>query len=316
VFAAAGSVFQVVGGQLAPVAGFDNTISIAYGIGPAGGSVVAVGDFGYVARNAGAVWTELSSGHREQVRSIFNAGFGVWASNLDHLFRWDGGSVWTLESVSPGNDPGPVWARGSIQMPEVFAGNKHLVNGVWKTESTVGQPAAIDGVQDDVWFAYGSNAIRYNGIKFDSFPTGVPVSLTAIKAIAKNDVWAVGSKGAAVHWNGSAWSVKISNTSADLTGVWGSAATDVWAVGASALVHWNGSVWTPSTVNAQLVGISGTSASDIWAPAIDGGIQHYDGHTWIRSETGSNWLYSVSGDPTFGQTWVGGPRGQTLRHNR
>ena len=48
-----------------------------------------------------------------------------------------------------------------------------------------------------------------------------------------NDVWAVGSSGAVVRWDGSAWASVSSCTTNDLYGVWGSGANNVWAVGGS-----------------------------------------------------------------------------------
>jgi photosystem II stability/assembly factor-like uncharacterized protein len=46
-------------------------------------------------------------------------------------------------------------------------------------------------------------------------------------------VWAVGSNGTLLHWDGagSAWSVVPSGTTRHLYSVWGSGPRDVWAVG-------------------------------------------------------------------------------------
>ena len=90
-----------------------------------------------------------------------------------------------------------------------------------------------------------------------SLPT--PNELTAVSAVAANDVWAVGgnSGGQALtqHWDGSTWSV-IPNpnpgTFNRLFGVAAISSNDVWAVGVTSngglsetlVEHWNGTSWT------------------------------------------------------------------------
>src|SRR5262249_23273250 len=136
-------------------------------------------------------------------------------------------------------------------------------------------------------------------------PAGsVSNSLSGIRSIAPNDVWAVGSSNSVngvntvtstlvEHWNGSTWTIvpspnvppqRTGLTVRDLlTGVTALGPSNVGAVGYSIDVasgsgepnkslveHWNGSAWTivPSP-NPQghnpLTGIAAISASDIWA---------------------------------------------------
>ncbi|MBX3201988.1 MAG: hypothetical protein KF894_27885 [Labilithrix sp.] len=63
-------------------------------------------------------------------------------------------------------------------------------------------------------------------------PSGVRSSerLTSVWGSSKTDVWAVGSRGSAVHYDGAAWkAVPIDNKSTFFS-VWGSGPSDVWAV--------------------------------------------------------------------------------------
>ena len=113
-------------------------------------------------------------------------------------------------------------------------------------------------------------ALHWDGTAWAVVPTPATPGalLVAVKAIASNDVWAVGELQATsghtvtattytLHWDGTAWSVVPSPNGAGiintLRGVSGSASGDVWAVGVtgpsfvdnSALaMHWNGSAWS------------------------------------------------------------------------
>jgi hypothetical protein len=110
-----------------------------------------------------------------------------------------------------------------------------------------------------------------------------------VRAVAWNDVWAVGSYNAGtettplfrtltLHWTGSRWTVVVTplRPSSDLYGGLAStAANDVWAVGGtgrSTLVeHWNGRVWTvvpapnPGTRENTLLGVTAVSRTAAFA---------------------------------------------------
>ena len=90
---------------------------------------------------------------------------------------------------------------------------------------------------------------------------------------ASNDVWAVGTAGWIIHWNGKKWANTRSGTNQSLTGIWGSGPKDVWAItGRSSLgsiFHWDGSAWS-TTVSTDdmpgtLTGIWGNGPKDVWA---------------------------------------------------
>src|ERR1041385_3633461 len=60
-------------------------------------------------------------------------------------------------------------------------------------------------------------------------PPITTAGLAEISGTASNDIWAVGSKGAAVHYDGKRWSVVPSGTTVDLLGVYTSGPTDARA---------------------------------------------------------------------------------------
>ena len=105
-------------------------------------------------------------------------------------------------------------------------------------------------------------------------------ALTAVWGSGKNDVWAVGSAGTVLHWDGGTWTSTPVNTKHTLFGIWGSSANDVWIVSTpTLLVHGTGfkngtATWEEhvpvetaawQTVKGKLMhAVWGTSASDVW----------------------------------------------------
>ena len=103
--------------------------------------------------------------------------------------------------------------------------------------------------------------MHWNGTSW-SLVDGPPVSnssLSSVKALSSNDVWAVGykhfdrnantSSTFTLHWDGTTWSeIPSPNVTTGfnmLSGVDGVAPNDVWAVGGSDLtMHWDGTAWT------------------------------------------------------------------------
>lgn len=58
-------------------------------------------------------------------------------------------------------------------------------------------------------------------------------SLTAVWGSAKNDVWAVGSNGTVLHWDGVAWVTTPTTRVNTFNAVWGSGPNDVWIASAT-----------------------------------------------------------------------------------
>src|SRR5512136_2582018 len=87
---------------------------------------------------------------------------------------------------------------------------------------------------------------------------------------------------------------------ADFCGVWGSSSSDIFAVGSlGKIVHYDGSSWqSMSSGTGHLFrGVWGTSSSDVFAVGSVGTILHYDGNTWSSMSAGSVIadLFAVSG---------------------
>lgn len=112
--------------------------------------------------------------------------------------------------------------------------------------------------------------------------------LHAVWAIAANDAWAVGDKGAIVHWDGASWTLAESPTSASLRAVWGTDASHVWAGGDGVFLMFDGTAWKviPGPVTASIEFITGAATDDIWVSARAAQeIFHWDGAKWTKPGT-------------------------------
>lgn len=98
-------------------------------------------------------------------------------------------------------------------------------------------------------------------------PAPFPFDPVSVFARAADDVWAVGNRGALLHYDGSSWRAVDANTTADLEDIWMASASDGWLVGRGGVIRrWNGTTWTTvaSGTTADLFGVWGTAANDVW----------------------------------------------------
>ncbi|MFI5908503.1 fibronectin type III domain-containing protein [Dactylosporangium sp. NPDC051541] len=175
--------------------------------------------------------------------------------------RWNGSS-WSLSTVPPIGD--------NAQNVVVTAVTARTADDAWATGYYS---------NDDQGLVTHPFALHFNGTAWTrADPVDVVrggsvnrVNLTAVKALAADDVWAAGnvlytdaqgagqSQAIVQHWNGTAWSVvpgpSSDATSTTLTGLAVLAPDDVWAAGTTAasaaggardplLEHWDGHTWT------------------------------------------------------------------------
>lgn len=169
---------------------------------------------------------------------------------------------------------------------------------------------------------------HYNGNTWSIVPSptisGTDSYLTAVRAVAPDDIWAVGYSRTTTatatlveHWDGSAWSlISTPPSGGTLSSVVALAHNNVWAIGTDAsfqtlILHWDGASWIsvpgPNGPGAEFI-LSATAISpqDIWAVGHQDSadyelrtlVEHYNGNTWsiVPSPNfgpGDNALYGV-----------------------
>jgi hypothetical protein len=129
--------------------------------------------------------------------------------------------------------------------------------------------------------------------------------LIGIWGSASDDIYAVGSFGKILHYDGIAWLDVPSPTRAHLSDIWGVAADHIVAVGSGPIVHYDGTAWreeNPHT-DVALSSVWGCASDSIYAVGWRGTIRRFDGTAWTTvpppttSDLGSIW--GTSGDDIY-----------------
>ncbi len=253
-----------------------------------------------------------------------NIDYGVADEHHTLTMHW-GGQQW---SVVPSPNPGLDYTGGTecyLNDVAMLAGDDVWAVGHFKTQNVAGHV----GPQPLVLHWDGSDWQQVDA-PF-SIPETSGAMLSAIAAIAPDDIWAgglapsriVGQAGPVallLHWDGSEWSVfeapYVSIDGHQIRGMTAIASDDVWAVGSAGngsrhpyVIHWDGSDWTHIAVpepayQHRLHAISALAADDIWIAGeqwdTDISYQpfmlHYDGSSWTEfaSAGGGRSLAAVS----------------------
>jgi len=149
----------------------------------------------------------------------------------------------------------------------------------------------------------------------------VTSGLNDVWGISSSDVFAVGSAGTIIHYDGSVWSQMNSGTTSSLVDVWGSSANDVYAVGVSdgIVLHYDGESWTTigggTSYSRWRWGVWGSSSSDVFVVGQEGIIEHYDGSTWtFMDNPDSHWLYAIWGISSS-DVFAAGDHGTVLHYD-
>jgi hypothetical protein len=218
-------------------------------------------------------------------------GDGVTFSNL--VEHWDGTSWQIVPSPN-------VELRDNL----LYAISAVSPNDIW----AVGYTDTISGAHYILPLA-----LHWDGTAWMVVPTPATrgAFFLAVKAIASDDVWAVGEKhGSAhaltsttyiLHWDGTLWSVVPSPNGPAainaLSGVSGVASNDVWAVGYTGAsftdngafaLHWDGTAWTivPTAGTSggdPLYAVVAVTSHNVWAVGTLGGApltEQWNGTAW------------------------------------
>jgi hypothetical protein len=157
-------------------------------------------------------------------------------------------------------------------------------------------PAATFALSaSDVW-AVGSRGIviHFDGVRWTSVPSNTGADLYDIWMASATDGWLVGAGGTIRRWNGTAWTTVASSTTSDLRGVWGLSATDVWFVGAGVAKRWTGSLATVLAASTpDLVDVFVASASNVFAVG-EGRVWKYSTGVWTTQTPESGTLTTYS----------------------
>ena len=220
-----------------------------------------------------------------------------------------------------GFGPDDVWATGERGVILHYDGT------AWSTVEAPTHPYTLWGVwgasPTDIWTVGGVAAggapsvIRhYDGTTWSDV-AGVGMDselLFKVWGTAANDVWIVGTRGAALHYDGSAWTRTVSGTTDRLLTVRGRGPDDVYAVGglsAPVVIHYDGTSWSPVAVEAfgGLMGVWTAPGHGLGVSGARGILLADDGAGWMEPSEPTPTelcLHAVWGDGTGKLYAVGG----------
>lgn len=148
----------------------------------------------------------------------------------------------------------------------------------------------------------------------------------AVAGTARDDLWAVGGNGRAMHYEGVYWNTVPTNVQNTLIRAWSNAKNDTWAVGqsqssgptlSSVVLHWDGTAWTTvSGVPAgEYIDVWGTSPTNVYVATNAGnGIHVFDGTSWTTLPAFTGEPISMRGSSST-DIWVATRTGPLMHFN-
>jgi hypothetical protein len=129
------------------------------------------------------------------------------------------------------------------------------------------------------------------------------------------EVWVVGSLGAKLHFDGSAWTdVRLASGNA-LFAVWSSGPGAAWAVSYEGVLReqhgWKALPRSPTTCGA----IGGTGPADVWFVGDDGLVLHWNGAALATVKVPATESLHAVWAGGSGDVWIAGDRGCLLHHD-
>lgn len=136
--------------------------------------------------------------------------------------------------------------------------------------------------------------------------------INAVWGFSAQDLWAVGSSGLILRWNGATWRQPSVATTYDLKALWAAAPDDLWIAGdGGQIYHGDGVSWTkhfPGTTK-DLRALWGRGPNEVWAAGAGGALLRYrDGGWETIAGVGGADIHALWGSGG-GDLWVGGDDG-------
>lgn len=193
----------------------------------------------------------------------------VWVAGYQACFHWDGGR----------------WTR--------FDGGAYAIWG---------------RAANDVWLGGGKGVVHWDGARLTPMPLPEPwVLVTGLWATDSGNLWALGSAGEILRWDGTGWArLREASTLGSMETIAAAASDDIWFFGKEA-VHWNGHL---SDEGAGIEKPSVLFANDDSVWVIDrfatDSLRRLDGTRWVPAGAGLGVVESIA-MRRDGELWVASP---------
>jgi len=253
-------------------------------------------------------WTRQSSNTLNNLYGVWGtSATNLWAVGLGGTILHGDGDTWTATLTSPtsaqlnaicGFDANEIYAVGEGGVIVRYTGGTwmkvdhglveayHNLHSVWCSS-------------DNVAFAVGDEGtiLRCEQNVWEIMDTIYDYDFYDVYGTSSSDVYVVGTSGAVLHYDGTAWSrLPHGMTNRDLFGVWVSPTGEVFVVGdAGTILRYADSAWEFMFISAlnggiitDLMDVWGTSADSVYAVGPLSNIIHYtgdEGNWWSREKS-------------------------------
>jgi hypothetical protein len=202
----------------------------------------------------------------------------VWQADLPSLGEWSAAS-WTDVSLASGPDLEAALLHREGSSGPFFAyvagaGEIWRRDGdaAWQLEigSLPGEVYALDRPSTGQIYAVGTNGliVMYDGISWNQQSVGDEVRLRGVDVSPGGDGYACGDEGALFRKSGDTWTdLGYSNVS-PWNDIDGVTADEIYAANGDTLMIWNGTKWGPLAISSEeLVSLDVVSSDNIWVLA-------------------------------------------------
>jgi len=258
---------------------------------------------------------------------IFLAGFFIRDEEEGGFVRQFSGVQWTTVYETPL----PLWgtwgmANGHITCvgEQGIVATRSALDQSWSHTQILDEPTLMDvwGWSEDYIFAAGQGLFFFDGSAWTPipYPEGVPAEagVRSIWGASKDNVYAVGFDGLALHFDGVEWTRLDLGTDLNLNRVWGWDENNIFIVGGSeeaqehVVFHYDGVEWTTIKTGGpdHLLSVNGRSATDVLVVggrrnedrSVIGTVYRWDGGKWTSIPTEARdflWDVYYADDGTF-----------------
>lgn len=243
----------------------------------------------------------------------------VWIGDLGgSVFHWTG----TTYDVRTAPVSYGMWAaaRDSVWSGGGSGYITHFDGGEWGTVARPGNVAALWGFSDDdlwgvgwagdnrVWWREtGSDIFHRTDAGWTTTPAPLPGTLRAIHGSSPANIWAAGSGGELLHYDGGTWAVSLPTQTAAqqaLLSIWGTSASNLYTVGdGGQIVHYDGTQWSvAASAPGDLRAVSGSGPDNVWA--VGSTAMRFDGTTWTPHTENLDAGFCAVYSPSSAEAWA------------
>ena len=117
--------------------------------------------------------------------------------------------------------------------------------------------------------------------------SGTTKDLVGIWGSSGSDIFAVGSEGTMLHFNGNTWAEMESGRTDSIFDVWGSSSTNVYALTLGSILHYDGQTWNAEDFKTSVSAIWGLSAENVYLMGENESYSPYSG--WVAKKNNDIW---------------------------